>query len=500
MIAQANPFGRKRNETPSAEELLANINQPLPFSDEGEKGVLSSLLQDPDRIEDCSTSMPAAAFHHEANRTIYDVIVEFYGRNVPIDPVMITQTLRKREMLERVGGPAAITELFTFVPSPSHYAHYKKIVLDAYRTRSMIHALLRGVHLCQQFGKSSPQDKTSEALDESVDALAEQVHSLLNDVRQDDGAPELPCVPIGKLVQKVITAASERAENPGRMLGVTTGFPAVDKDISGIQTGQFITILGGTSMGKSLLARQFLESWCNEGHAAVIYTWEMQDTQETTRLLCSQGEIDNERFKSGLFTRAEQQSLAKAVRLVSAMRIDIVDCAGLTIEQVWRDIAKRTRKLPPGINLLAEIDYIQLAPTRKDFTAQRQRQIAYITQGCKQAAKKSKLNKKDPDSPPRAVIIGLSQINKDGDAREGDDVINDSDVAIKILPRSTEDKGKQPAWKRAKSKDSEDDSSCYLYMAKVRDGKRFNKHPVTKIGHMFRFREAQKEESTHDEN
>lgn len=474
---------------PSAEELLANINQPLPFSDEGEKGVLSSLLQDPERIGDCSTSLPVAAFHHEANRTVYGVIVDLYSRNLPIDPVMITQALRQRETLERVGGPAAITELFTFVPSPSHYAHYKKIVLDAYRTRSMIHALLRGVYLCQRFGMSGE--------DESVDALGEQVHGLLNDVRQDDGSPELPCVPIGQLVSKVVDAAAERAENPGRMLGVTTGFSGLDKVISGMQTGMFYTILGASSSGKSLLSRQILESWCNAGHAAVIYTWEMQDTQETTRLLCSQGELSNDCFKSGMFTRAEQQSLAKAVRLVSEMNIDIVDCGGLTIEQVWRDIAKRTRRLPPGINLLAEIDYIQLASTRKDFGGQRQQQIAYITQGCKQAAKKSKLDKKDPDSAPRASIIGLSQVNDDGQAREGRDIINDSDVAIKILPKTAASKSdKVPAYKRAQKKENNDDNEYELFVEKNRNGRRYTKHPVTKIGHMFRFREDQEESAS----
>ena len=41
---QANPFGRKRNEIPTAEELLANINRALPFSDEAEKGVIDETL------------------------------------------------------------------------------------------------------------------------------------------------------------------------------------------------------------------------------------------------------------------------------------------------------------------------------------------------------------------------------------------------------------------------------------------------------------------------
>jgi hypothetical protein len=69
---------KKRNEIPSAEELLASINRALPFSDEAEKGVLSCLLQDPnERLSDCRVTLPALAFYHDANRTIYEKLLEF---------------------------------------------------------------------------------------------------------------------------------------------------------------------------------------------------------------------------------------------------------------------------------------------------------------------------------------------------------------------------------------------------------------------------------------
>jgi hypothetical protein len=101
---QANPFGRKKGE-PTAEELLANINRALPFSDEAEKGVLSSLLQDPnERLGESRITLAAAAFYHEANRTIYEKLLEFHDKNLPIDPVMVTNVLRDQNLLDRVGG------------------------------------------------------------------------------------------------------------------------------------------------------------------------------------------------------------------------------------------------------------------------------------------------------------------------------------------------------------------------------------------------------------
>ena len=92
--AQQNPFGRKRSEAKSAEELLAGMNRQMPFSDENEKGMLSSLLQDPaERITETRLVIPPEAFYHEANRTIYVMLLEFSDKGLPIDPVLITTRL-----------------------------------------------------------------------------------------------------------------------------------------------------------------------------------------------------------------------------------------------------------------------------------------------------------------------------------------------------------------------------------------------------------------------
>ena len=115
---------KKRNEIPSAEELLASFNRALPFSDEAEKGVLSCLLQDPvERLSECRVTLPALAFYHDANRTIYEKLLEFYDKNLPVDPVTLTHALREQNLLDKVGGAAAISELFAFVPIPSHFPY-----------------------------------------------------------------------------------------------------------------------------------------------------------------------------------------------------------------------------------------------------------------------------------------------------------------------------------------------------------------------------------------
>ena len=59
----------------------------LPFSDEAEKGVLSSVLQDPnERLSESRVMLPTAAFYHEANRTIYESCWSFTIKTCPSTP------------------------------------------------------------------------------------------------------------------------------------------------------------------------------------------------------------------------------------------------------------------------------------------------------------------------------------------------------------------------------------------------------------------------------
>ena len=64
------------NPLPTAEELLGTFNRPMPFSDEAEKGVLSCLLQDPNRIAANLHTMPPGLFQHPAHREIFVLLVD----------------------------------------------------------------------------------------------------------------------------------------------------------------------------------------------------------------------------------------------------------------------------------------------------------------------------------------------------------------------------------------------------------------------------------------
>ncbi len=112
--------------------------EELPHSLEAEKGVLGSMLQlhgQSEAISECAQNINAEYFYLPAHREIFTTICDLWDAQKPIDLISLTNALRDRGELEKVGGPAYIAELSTFVPTAANVGHYIEIVRDKYIAR-----------------------------------------------------------------------------------------------------------------------------------------------------------------------------------------------------------------------------------------------------------------------------------------------------------------------------------------------------------------------------
>ena len=446
---------------PSPEELLASLNKPLPYSDDDERGLLSCILQRPSLIDEAP---PPEQLYHEGNRVILATLLTMRGLGMPLDdPISLTRMLREAKKLDIVGGPGGISELFTFVPIPSHWPHYLKIVREKFQFRQMIGALAAGIAHLQAF--------TGVEGASATDAL-EYCQKLVCEAVNDDGSGDLEYKPIKELVMQVLEESQTMAEAGKKIPGLSTGISAIDGIMGGLEGGCLTVVSAESSDGKSSLCRQMLEAVCEEGHCAVDYTYEMMPSAEARRMLCSQGRIDSKNLKMGLLTKGEQMALGVQARKISGWDVHIIDAAGKTIEQICRDIARRSKKLPAGKKLVALIDYIQLCKTSAK-TSSREREVAHITATAKQCAKMT-----------GAHIIMPSQQNKEGDVRESMAVEQDCDNLIQILKIA--DTGKKEAWKKDKEAE-EPNNKRKVFFKKLRDGERYTYVLMELVGRFFRF-------------
>lgn len=451
----------------TTQDLLASLNQPLPFSAEAEDGILACLLQLPDRMD--GELVSSRLFHVEANRRIFLMLADMHRNHLPIDPAAVTVYARKIGDLERIGGAFKLSELGMQTPIPAHFNFYLNTLKEAATLRLMIGALAESLSLIQGYS-ATPGENT-------LSGICQEVETVLAQVAQEDFADEIPHRPIADILQAVIDDAQAQAENAGRLPGVSTGIAWLDEKTGGLEAGRLWVIAAASSDGKSSLARQMLECACEQGHACDIYTYEMMDKEEGGRMICSKGSLPRDTIKFGKYTRAQGEAFHKAVGEIKGWDIRVIDVAGVRIERIISSLKRRRKKLKDGQKLIALIDYVQLALTSQKASS-RQREIAHITSMLKQACKTLGI-----------TIIIPSQINTDGEAREAMDIENDADVMIKIK-RLDGKKEAKTGYQKSREKDmgeSEESNVREIAIHKNRDGPKNVSYKMRLLGQFFRF-------------
>jgi len=255
------PFSRTKGE-PSVEDILPTLNQQMPYSDEAEKSVLSAWIQAPHLMEE--HGLTPLAFYHEANRIMATVLIGRHNARQPIDYQLFITSLRTQGLLDKVGGVSAAMEVSTYLSGCLNFAAYREIVAQKHQQRLFIAALASGIQKLQRFGLD-PEESFPDAIG--------QIRAAIADVEADTGSPELPFRPITQIMDAVINKAEYRANNPGVLPGISTGFVRLDELTGGMQPGRFWTVLAESSEGKSSLCRQLVEAACEAGHSGVIYTY-----------------------------------------------------------------------------------------------------------------------------------------------------------------------------------------------------------------------------------
>jgi replicative DNA helicase len=180
---------------------------------------------------------------------------------------------------------------------------------------------------------------------------------------------------------------------------VKTGFRDIDKVIGGMRGGDLVIIAGRPSMGKSALANAI--AWGRGENGIVqVFNAEMDQAEQTNRMLSAKGRVDNYRIANGGLTNDDWQRLIEsATSLTDGTQVYLTDCSSWQIGKVCSEA--RVMAASKGLTLIV-VDYIQLlsGDTSARYT-NREREIASITKALKGLAKELNI-----------PVIALSQLNR----------------------------------------------------------------------------------------
>src|SRR5438309_2471019 len=370
-----------------------DIHRAPPHSVEAEQGVLGSMLISPrDAIAEVVEKIDEEYFYVPAHQTIYSVLVDLWNAGAAIDLITFTQVLRDRNLLETVGGAAAVTSLFTFVPTAANVGYYLEIVRDKYILRSIIAASTESVRRAYE-----EQDEVGNLLDE--------VEQKIFAVGEDRFKGQM--LSMKDQVMEAIESIEKLYERKGGITGISTGFVEFDRMTSGLHAAEMIVIAGRPSMGKTALAMNIAE------HAAIqeklpvgVFSLEMSSQQLVQRLLCSRARVNLQKVRDGFLGEHDFPSLTAAASKLAEAKIFIDDSASLSILEL-RAKARRL-KAQQDVRVLI-VDYLQLLrSTSRRAQDNRQLEISEISAGLKGLAKELKI-----------PIIVVAQLNRNPEIRTG---------------------------------------------------------------------------------
>jgi replicative DNA helicase len=221
------------------------IEKVPPQNIEAEIAVLGSMLLDREAIARAIEFLEETAFYKEANKKIYQAIVKLYDENQAIDIVTLIEELKKRNILDEIGGPAYITELANSIPTSANVEHYARIVREKYLLRSLINTATQIVS--ESFEPSS-----------EVEELLDRAEKLIFDITSDKKR-ELHVYAMKDVVKESIETIDRLYQRKENITGIPTGFHDMDVMTAGLQKSDFVVLAGRPSMGKSALATSIVE-------------------------------------------------------------------------------------------------------------------------------------------------------------------------------------------------------------------------------------------------
>ncbi len=356
-----------------------------PQSLDAEKGVLGSLMLDPDRCDEVVMLVKAGDFSAEANAVLFQHLLELHEQGKRIDPLLLIDRLKSSGQLEAVGGPAYIAEVAQSVPYASNAAYYAKIVREKSTLRALIHA---------------STEILRDAYDPSADpqllvSRSEERIFAVHDERSSNQVTDL-----SSLMLEAFDMIDARME--GRAgVGVPTGYPDLDSLTGGFHESELIILAARPSVGKTALALNMAEHVAvDSGVAVLMVSLEMAKLEVAQRLLSSAGRIDSSKFRSMVLSSKDRADLVKASNKLGEAPLFIDDSPSRTVTE----IAACARRLKRSKDLgLIVVDYLQLIQPDNPRDP-RQEQVAQIARRLKGIARELKV-----------PVLCLAQLNRQAD-------------------------------------------------------------------------------------
>ena len=387
----------------------ALLTNQMPHSPQAEQAVLGSMLIDADCVKDVMDQLQTQDFYLRTNRDIFETIYQMFVYSKPIDGVTVAGEMEKNGKSNEQTR-SYLVQLMEVTPTSANVMEYVRIVQEK--------SLMRQVAFAAGSITAMVQQGTGSAGD-MLEAAEQRIYAIRR------GRSAQGMVPVSMVLGDVMSQLAELSARGGESV---PGLSAVDAKINGMNKSDLLLLAARPGMGKTSMALNVALSAAREsGKTVAIFSLEMSKEQLVTRLIASEGLVENQRLITGNLRESDWQRIAEAASALSCMDIRIDDNPLLTVA----DMNAKCRRLE---NLgLVVIDYLQLMTSAggKSYAGEnRQQAVSDISRMLKIMAKELQV--------PVLCLSQLSRANEKrdnkrpmlSDLRESGAIEQDADIVM----------------------------------------------------------------------
>src|SRR6187431_3408342 len=379
------PFAERFSRAPAEPPRLEPMPGRVPPSDlDAEAAVLSATLLDSEAFDTVQEILQPLHFYADANRRIYEAILDLQSSSRPVDIVTVSGWLRDKGRFDQIGGGPYLALLADATPAVAHVAAHAQVIREKWRLRQLIST-------CQKFAAEGYGDCGE------VQGFIDSAEQSVFDIARVSQASNV--VSVRDAIKGAFEILGEAARRGGGITGIETGYTELDKQTAGLHPGDLLIVAARPGMGKTSFVlnlatnvarpkrvevnaenEAYFDAAVEEpGYGVLFCSLEMPREQLASRMLASEARVDMQKIRSGRMQREDWNMLTDAASRLGRLPLWLDDTPALTLLDLRAKIRRLQAELKrgeaagtaKGLGLVA-IDYLQLMQGRKDAGSREQ--------------------------------------------------------------------------------------------------------------------------------
>ena len=368
--------------------MVDNPNIKIPANLEAEEALLGSIFIKPDCLADVMELVEPNDFYKNNYKLIFSEMIDIYKTTMIIDSLVLLNSLRKKGILDEVGGEQIIYDLTDVVPTAANAKTYAQLIKDTSIQRKIIDM---GTKIAEMGYKGY----------DAGELMIQKIENMLYKLSTNQSSDERI---------SILQSVANRKERKlmGIQKSILTPYKGLNEFIN-FRQGWLITIGARPGMGKTAFALNLLRHTARENNVLYV-NMEMENSEVIERMIAAEGNIALTLVKEESWNSIDE-SIRKKVELaedkIGKLNFEQLDVTNLSFEYIINNIKKAVKEQKRD---LIVVDFLQMMsqPGYQNKTYE----IQYMVTRLKLLS--VELN---------TCIVLLSQLNREVETRPGNNPI-----------------------------------------------------------------------------